>query len=161
MLDCHCFIEQQKRFYYCMFWCCFATFGFMPSVQPFSARPYGIDILHNVVIMAGLAYPAGCFFGMFVEKRSTKAITLLTIVGTMISSYIIFCATQSPNPPLKNSSIGGLLMLASQILYVAMLSYAKTMITLVLCEFSNWNVLGWNANKVWRSTWSTSSLSTN
>ena len=28
-------------------------------------------------------------------------------------------------------------------------------------QFSNWNVLGWNANTVWRSTWSTSSLSTN
>ena len=126
-----------------MFWCCFMTFGFMPSVQPFSARPYGSDILHNVVIMAGLAYPAGCFFGMFVEKRSTKTITLLTIVGTMISSYIIFCATQSPNPPLKNSSIGGLLMLASWILYVAILSYAKTMITLVLCDLNSRTGMFW------------------
>jgi hypothetical protein len=49
----------------------------------------------------------------------------------------------SPNPPLNNSSIGGILMIISWISYTAILSYAKTMITLLISDYNGDKGLFW------------------
>lgn len=121
------------------------------SLQPYSALPYGADTLHFVVILAGLAYPAGCFYGMLVERRSVHLITGLTLVGTGLALYIVACALMSPHPPLMAptttarwyGSVGAILMIICWITFVAIASYAKTMITLWICDYNSSRGMFW------------------
>ncbi|KAH9408468.1 hypothetical protein TYRP_012143 [Tyrophagus putrescentiae] len=140
-------VDKQKRTYYyllaLMFLNCFTTFGFFPPVQPYSALPYGVEVLHYIVVLSGLAYPTGCFFGMLVEAKSVRLINLLTAIGTTLALYILACALMSPSPPLVDSPVGGILMVLCWIAYVGILSYSKTMITLWICDYNSRKGMFW------------------
>ncbi|KAH7638285.1 riboflavin transporter 2 [Dermatophagoides farinae] len=130
-----------------MFWNSFTTFGFMPPLQPFSAMPYSADTLHYVVILASISYPVGCFYGMLVEHRSIRMITMLTVVATILAVYILISALMSPSPPLVHSeqwhTIAAWIMVAIWAAFITIASYAKTMITLVICDYNRMNGMFW------------------
>lgn len=111
--------------------------------QPYSALPYGTDVLHFVVIMAGLSYPAGCFLGMLFEDKSLRTINIMTGVGTLLGCYMTVCALMSPSPPLVNHTLGGVIIVVCWISMVGILSYAKTMITLVICDYNSTKGMFW------------------
>ncbi|XP_017494318.1 PREDICTED: solute carrier family 52, riboflavin transporter, member 3-B-like, partial [Rhagoletis zephyria] len=110
---------------------------------PYSALPYGVEVLHYIVVLSGLAYPTGCFFGMLVEAKSVRLINLLTAIGTTLALYILACALMSPSPPLVDSPVGGILMVLCWIAYVGILSYSKTMITLWICDYNSRKGMFW------------------
>lgn len=49
----------------------------------------------------------------------------------------------SPSPPLLGTSFGGVLMIVAWISFVGILSYAKTMITLWICEYATKTGMFW------------------
>lgn len=122
---------------------CLTTFGIFPSLQPFSNLPYAKWTLHYTVILTGLAYPAGCFIALFKEIKSIKWITIWTLIATLISVYILIIAIMSPFPPFVNQvksdilgidtrTFGGLIIVTCWVLFILILSYVKTVITILL-----------------------------
>ena len=99
--------------------------------------------MHHVVILSGLAYPAGCFLGMLYELRCPKVIYLLTALGTLFGAYIVVCALLSPLPPLVYSPFGGPLIITSWIAFTFILSYAKTMATVWICDYNAQKGMFW------------------
>lgn len=126
-----------------MFWNCFTTFGFFPSVQPFSALPYGTATMHYVVLLTGLSYPAGCFLGMLYPKHSPLAIYTTTLLGTTLGGYIVLCALMSPLPPLVGANVGSLVIVTTWVLFTFILSYSKTMITVWICDYNAQQGMFW------------------
>ena len=125
---------------------CLMTFGLMPSIQPYSTLPYGNWSLHLTVLAVGLAYPLGCAIAMIRETNSFKWIYFWTLIATIISIVIWIFAILSPNPPLAHTdsleifglfsfpmiTIGGYLMIFCWTSFTLILSYVKTMITLIV-----------------------------
>ncbi|RWS09159.1 Riboflavin transporter 2-A-like protein [Dinothrombium tinctorium] len=128
-----------------MAWCCLATFGLMPPLQPYSSLPYGNQVLHYVVILVGLAYPGGCFLAMFLQTRSLLFIDGLTLLGSLVAVYIFCASLMSPYPPFQSTNriFGGILMVFSWVVFTAVLSYVKTMITVILNDHGGSNALFW------------------
>ncbi|KAH9414282.1 hypothetical protein DERP_008479 [Dermatophagoides pteronyssinus] len=130
-----------------MFWNSFTTFGFMPPLQPFSAMPYSADTLHFVVILTSLSYPIGCFLAMLFEYRSIRMITIMTIVSTLFAGYILIVSLMSPLPPFidngKWHTIASWLIVFIWSSFMTIASYAKTMITIVICDYNRSKGMFW------------------
>ena len=93
---------EKFEFYYLQFlilFACTITFGILPPLQPFSLLPISQAALKTAVILSGLAYPAGCSIGLFIKCKSTRMLTLLTLLGALISGFIFWSAMHSPNLP--------------------------------------------------------------
>lgn len=126
---------------------CLTTFGIFPSLQPYSNLPYGNWALHYTVILTGLAYPAGCFIALLKEITSVKWIFIWTVVASLISIHILGAAIMSPLPPLvygigqssqneilgmDSRNLGGMIMVTAWTLYILILSYVKTIVTILV-----------------------------
>ncbi|CAG2171444.1 unnamed protein product, partial [Oppiella nova] len=84
--------KHKYNYFLCLILlCCLSTFGFMPSIQPYSALPYGNSTLHYIVILSGLSYPFGCFLAMLfisfeeMAKLSVQLLSLLFGTGSWIA----------------------------------------------------------------------------
>lgn len=122
---------------------CLSTFGIFPSLQPYSCLPYGYWCMHYTVITTGLAYPVGAALALWKDASNLIYILFWTGLGSIISVYILSCAIMSPNPFLSNKSVilgvesdilGGTIMVSAWILYIGILSYVKTVVTVKLAR---------------------------
>ena len=86
------------------------TNGVLPSVQSYSALPYGNTAYTLVVRLSTVANPLACFMVSFYRSSSLAAITGLTVVGLTLSGYHVFLAIMSPFPPFLHEDTGGILV---------------------------------------------------
>ncbi|XP_021962188.1 solute carrier family 52, riboflavin transporter, member 3-A [Folsomia candida] len=126
-----------------MAWGCFTTFGAMPSLQSYSCLPHSADVFFYAVTLAGLAYPGACTVGFFLEIRTPRVLNSLTLIGSGIGVYILVCAVESPYPPFLGTSYGSVIMVASWVSYVALISYMKTMVSLELNDKGGNQAMFW------------------
>ncbi|CAG2103133.1 unnamed protein product, partial [Medioppia subpectinata] len=124
---------------------CFSTFGVMPSIQPFSALPFGNSCLHFVVIFSALCFPFGCFLAMIYQKRKSVCfVNYLTLFAHLIAVYIIITAILSPNPPLiQFPTFGSIFTTICWIFFTTIVSYVKTIITLIISDSKGNEGLFW------------------
>ena len=103
------FDKDKLEYYYLqflIFFACIITFGLLPPLQPFSCLPVSHSTLKYSVILSGLSYPVGCSIAIFFKCRSTKGLTLLTLLAAFIAAFIFYSALHSPDlPPILNFSI--------------------------------------------------------
>ena len=88
------------------------TNGVLMAVQSYACLPYGDQTYHLTVTLCNIANPVGCFLAFFMVVKSAVAISVLTMVGSFISAYILVIASYSPEPPLIDS-IAGPIMIVS------------------------------------------------
>jgi riboflavin transporter 2 len=88
----------------------------LPSIQSFSALPYGNTAFHLVVTLTIIACPVACFIPFFVPHHSIRQVTILTIVMSVLIAYAIIAALMSPRPPLVDSNVGVSLIVSIQTL---------------------------------------------
>lgn len=123
-------------------WASLLTFGFLPAIQSYSCLPYGPRALHLSVTLCGVAYPVACALAMFVALRRLRHIWAQTLLGTLGACYIALTATTSPSPPLVDTDVGAFLVVSCWVCTFLLLSYAKTMVTLLLTSHGE-NALFW------------------
>jgi len=88
------------------------TNGVLPSIQSYSCLPYG-NLAYNLAVrLSVLANPLACFFGLFVQVRSTVVCIILVLIGTALAGYQIALAALSPYPPLYDETIGVVLVVS-------------------------------------------------
>lgn len=138
--------SSKQRYYIVLLaiqtWASLLTFGFLPAIQSYSCLPYGPRALHLSVTLCGVAYPAACALAMFVALRRLRHIWAQTMLGTLGASYITLTAATSPNSPLVDTDAGAFLVVFCWVGTFLLLSYAKTMVTLILTGHGE-NALFW------------------
>ena len=92
------------------------TNGVLPSIQSYSALPYGSMAYTLVVRLSTLINPLACFLGLVFSFSSVAAITGFTLTGLILSGYQIYLAAVSPRPPLLHEDAG--IVLVVSIVYV-------------------------------------------
>ncbi|XP_058802096.1 solute carrier family 52, riboflavin transporter, member 3-A-like [Phymastichus coffea] len=110
--------------------CLFAN-GFLPSLQPYSCLSYGNMTYHLSATFSQISNPSVCLLAMWFVTYSRKIINWLSFFIFILSSYVMYLAISSPNPPLKNSDFGKALVIMLWILLVGLISYVKLIITSV------------------------------
>ncbi|XP_070575484.1 solute carrier family 52, riboflavin transporter, member 3-B-like [Ptychodera flava] len=102
--------------------------GVLPSVQSYSALPYGNVAYHLAVTLGQIANPAACLIVYFLPTRNIAVIGAFAFLGTGMASYIMWLALESPTPFLCGSVWGEVLVVAAWILMAGLFTYTKVMI---------------------------------
>jgi riboflavin transporter 2 len=102
-------VLSNYNFYYLLvlqgLLCLFGN-AFLPSIQSFSALPYGNWAYHLVVTLSTIASPVACFAAFFLPHHSIRQVTVLTGVSCFLSIYATVTALMSPLTPLVDSHVG-------------------------------------------------------
>lgn len=83
--------------------------GVLPSIQTFSALPYGLLTYHLTAALSNLANPLACFIPFFVTVKSVSIIYTLVLIVCTLSGFILFQAASSPLPILVGTIEGSAL----------------------------------------------------
>ncbi|XP_055891900.1 solute carrier family 52, riboflavin transporter, member 3-B-like isoform X3 [Biomphalaria glabrata] len=106
--------------------------GVLPSIQTYACLPYGIQAYHLSINMASIANPVACIALIFLEMTSLTKTILTSVLGTVLSAYVVFTAVSSPSPPLVDHFSGSIICILSWTLLVFILTYSKVAIATVL-----------------------------
>lgn len=68
---------------------------------------------------------------------------LLTIFGGCFGLYIVYTALTNTSAPFVDSPWGGRIMIIAWILFVTIVSYAKTLITVWICDYNRSEGMFW------------------
>lgn len=90
--------------------------GILFALQSFAAGPYGNETFHISAVGGSIVDPVACFINYFVRVGSSKILVILTIIATGLMAYIAYLAVLSPNPPLKGT-IAGIIIMVMLFLY--------------------------------------------
>lgn len=94
-------------------WANALTNGVIPPTQTFSCLPYGQLAYTLAIQLSMVANPVACFVALFLPTKSLAVIAFLTMFGTGLSSYQIYLAAMSPDPPLKEVAAGQAIVVSS------------------------------------------------
>jgi riboflavin transporter 2 len=104
----------------------FATlYGFLYSVQSFACLPYGNSVYHLTLILSNIFNTLVCFIMLIpaLPKPTTRMVTLATGLGLLLTGYAGAAALMSPEPPLKGTVLG-------QVILVSSMAFVRRLITL-------------------------------
>ncbi|XP_002734935.1 solute carrier family 52, riboflavin transporter, member 3-A-like [Saccoglossus kowalevskii] len=118
------------------------TNSVMPSVQTYSALPYGNIAYHLAVTLGQMANPLACLVVHLCPTRNNGIISLIAFLGTAAGAYAMSTALKSPYPYLCGSMGGEVLVVLAWIMLVGFLTYVKVMIC-VRCRDNGRRALIW------------------
>uniref|UniRef100_X1Z3Y5 Riboflavin transporter n=1 Tax=Capitella teleta TaxID=283909 RepID=X1Z3Y5_CAPTE len=107
-------------------WMCTVFYGMAPAMLPYACLPYGALTYSLAIRLSAVAIPLASLVSFWLKTSSVKVITLLTGVGTLLSIYPLFLATQSPDLPLADTAAGSALIVIVCIVCASVFSYAYT-----------------------------------
>jgi len=102
--------------------------GVVPSIQSFAALPYSQMTYHLALTLANVASPLVCFLPLLFSQPSTVTISILTIIGTLLTTGIFVLAVMSPYPPLHDMIWGSILCVTISVASSAFHSYLRTVL---------------------------------
>ncbi|XP_077982489.1 solute carrier family 52, riboflavin transporter, member 3-B-like [Glandiceps talaboti] len=116
--------------------------GVLPSVQSYSALPYGNVAYHLAVTLSQIANPVACLIVYFLPTRRKSVVGLVAFLGTGVAVYVMWLALESPTPVLCGSVWGEVCIVITWILMSGLLTYTKVMIV-TICRDSGRKALIW------------------
>ncbi|PAA51419.1 hypothetical protein BOX15_Mlig001715g2 [Macrostomum lignano] len=108
--------------------------GLLPSLQSYSALPYGYSAYHLAVTLANLANPLACFATFAWRARTARSLLALVAAGCLASGYVTTLAAMSPTPPLLHGGLGAALMIIGWTAASGLFSFAKACIAASVSE---------------------------
>ncbi|XP_071477754.1 riboflavin transporter 2-like [Diadema antillarum] len=109
-----------------------ATYGFLPSIESYSAGAYGADIYLLVATFAEMSAPVGFLLVTIYPTNSYVVVALTSAGGMMAGSYCMVAALLSPTPPFHDQSFGKVFILLAWILQGLCFSYCRATIAGIL-----------------------------
>lgn len=76
---------------------CFISNGAFPSIQTYSCLPFGNVVYHLAVTLNAMANPVMAFAAFFFPCKNLRVLLLLSVLGTVFSSFILATALASPS----------------------------------------------------------------
>lgn len=105
--------------------------GVLPAIQPYASLPYGNKPFSLSVLLGIMANPIACFIAYFLPTNNIIFISFLTLIGCSFAGYDLTLAALSPNPFLRDESLGAVLLILSWILVAGFFSYTKVCIAVI------------------------------
>ncbi|CAG5128755.1 unnamed protein product [Candidula unifasciata] len=106
--------------------------SFILAIQVYSSLPYGLQFYHGATKAENIVDPIASFLTFWVTARTTRAISGLTLLGTLFTAYIIVVASMSPNPFLVDHLAGGPLLVTAWVLCTMLMVFSKVSIAGVM-----------------------------
>ncbi|GFO39517.1 solute carrier family 52, riboflavin transporter, member 3 [Plakobranchus ocellatus] len=106
--------------------------SFLLAVQVYSSLPYGLKFYNGATKAENIVDPIACFITIFITAKTSKVISALTLLGTLLASYIITMAALSPEPLLVDHLAGGILVIFFWICCTMVMVYTKVSIAAVM-----------------------------
>uniref|UniRef100_A0A915I7X8 Riboflavin transporter n=1 Tax=Romanomermis culicivorax TaxID=13658 RepID=A0A915I7X8_ROMCU len=113
------------------FWCCALMNGILPSVQSYSALPYGSTVYYLSSVLSNISNPIGCFALFFFTIKRVNVVAAITIIITILSIYLLILASKSPHP------------VTSWVTCMALLAYLRAVCGSLLRESGSEKSLWW------------------
>jgi len=86
--------------------------GVMPSTQSYTCLPYGNIVYKLSVSMSSIVSPLAALPDMVAPTSSLPLINGLSMVASVIGSFRLFLAAQSPHPILQGSVVGQVIVVS-------------------------------------------------
>ena len=116
--------------------------GVIPAILSYACLPYGPTTYHLATELSLLANPIACFAAFFVACKSPKLLDLLCAFAVTIAGVVIYTATLSPDPWLKGTAAGSILIILLCVVWTSCISYLKVCIASILQRYGE-NALMW------------------
>ncbi|XP_070575489.1 solute carrier family 52, riboflavin transporter, member 3-B-like [Ptychodera flava] len=116
--------------------------GVLPSVQSYSALPYGNVAYHLCITLSLLVKPFIVLVAHFVPTKKLSVIGFVALCGTATGCYIFYLALLSPTPVLCGSTWGEALVVVAWIVNAVFFTYAEVVIC-ILCRKHGRKALIW------------------
>ncbi|CAF0755241.1 unnamed protein product [Adineta steineri] len=104
-------LSNNVFYLFAMFWSCFATYGFLPSLQTYALLPYSPDVYQKTIIAVEIAYVFAQIFCATFSKLTVvkypKLVHIFNLISTILIIWIFIIAKMSPCPPLINNALLG------------------------------------------------------
>ena len=108
---------------------CFLGNGVCAAIQTYSSLPYGNTTHHLATTLSAASGPVAvilCFLIHRSNNNFSRLIGTMTVISTCTAGYIICLAYLSPQPPLRDTTIGPVLIVITWILFKGCNTYAKS-----------------------------------
>jgi len=115
---------------------CFLSNGALPSIQSYSCLPYGNTVYHMAVTLNAMANPMMAFLAFFLPCTRQHVVGTLTVIGSLLSAFIISTALYSPDM-IGTVEVGGTFVVLTWVVSGAMFSYVKVSVA-GMCRDSGW-----------------------
>lgn len=86
--------------------------GIFPGMTTYAVLPYGYFTFHLATTLNNVGNTIGSLTGQFVQHTSLRILDIMMVLVIIIGTYIFYLATQSPIPPLQNTTIGSVLIVS-------------------------------------------------
>jgi len=86
--------------------------GLLPSTESYTCLPYGYLVYTLAVRLSSVAASLASLSTMFLPRASVKVVFILALLGLIIATFHMFLASQSPNPVLRGSVLGDIIVVS-------------------------------------------------
>lgn len=86
--------------------------GLLPSTESFTCLPYGYLVYTLAVRLSSVVASLASLSTMFLPRASVRVVSILTMLGLVIAIFHIILASQSPNPVLRGSLLGDIIVVS-------------------------------------------------
>lgn len=100
-------------------------YGVLASIEPYASLPYGNVSYHLAVNLSRVANPIACFIMFFIPVKRLSTIIFLVAFSSLGIIYQTVMAALSPEPPLRDTNIGSIIVVSIYIATIGLLAYLK------------------------------------
>ena len=100
-------------------------FGFLPAIITYALLPYGQKAFYYCSVLYPLAFPLASFCAIFHPTISIFLLVICSIFGSLICSFIIFIAFQSPCPIWADTLHGAIFLISIWFFVSFILTYVR------------------------------------
>lgn len=93
-------------------WMCAVFYGLSPALLTYACLPYGNQTYSLTMRLSTCAIPVAALLTFWLRSSSTKLISILTVVSSLLIIYPMYVAIQSPHPPLQDHAGGRALIVS-------------------------------------------------
>lgn len=111
--------------------------GIFPGIVTYVGLPYGSNTYHLCVTLAAIGNPFAGLLAVILPHTSIRVIRILSLTQATLAVYIFFIATQSPSPPLQQSTIGSIFIVRLIYFCIAFIRFVFIKLNICLFHFSS------------------------
>lgn len=126
------FSMTKKGYYVLLFFGFFSSiilFGILPSIGTYAVLPYSQRAYYISSLVLPISSPLSVLMGLFIRSiLKLLTISILLLIATCASIYVMIAAFLSPCPPLHDSTGGGILIISCYFISYLFFYYIRLVI---------------------------------
>ncbi|CAI2354648.1 unnamed protein product [Caenorhabditis sp. 36 PRJEB53466] len=99
--------------------------GIITSVQSYATLPYSQSTYHFAVTLSNVVSPLSSFLPFFISVRRIPLLGVLTACSTVMTAFIVYLASLSPNLIFDSQPVGSALSIGGSLVAAGLHSYLR------------------------------------